>query len=134
MHFFLVAALLCVSQAQEKSAEHPILRAAKDSLADSNKPFALVVKFKVKDGQGPKFEAAVAKAVKETRKEKGNLAYEVSRAPKGSTYVIYERWENLPALAAHLKSAHFTNAWAAVDPLLEKEIEVDLLVPVPAGD
>jgi quinol monooxygenase YgiN len=134
MHIFLAAVLLSVSQPQEKSTEHPLLRAAKEGLADPNKPFALVVKFTVKEGQAKKFEAAVVKAIKETRKEKGNLAYELSRSPKGSTYVIYERWENLPALAAHLKTAHFNNAWTAVDPLLDKNIEVELLVPVSAGD
>jgi quinol monooxygenase YgiN len=134
MHIFLAAVLLSVSQAPEKSTEHPILRAAKESLSDPNKPFTLVVKFTVKEGQEKKFEAAMAKAVKETRKDKGNLAYELSRSPKGSNYVIYERWENVPALAAHLKTAHFNDAWKAVDPLLDKNIEVDLLVPVPAGE
>ena len=134
MHFFLAAVLLSVSQAQEKSPEHPLLRAAKESLSDSTKPFTLVVRLKVKEGQGPKFEAAVAKAVKETRKEKGNLAYELSRSAKGSNYIIYERWENLAALGAHLKTDYYKNASAAVEPLVDGDIEVDLLVPVPAGD
>jgi quinol monooxygenase YgiN len=134
MHFFLAAVLLSVSQAQEKSQEHPILRAAKESLSDTTKPFTLLVRFKVKEGQGPKFEAAVARAVKETRKEKGNLAYEVSRSAKGSTYIIYERWANLAALDAHLQTAHFKDATAALDPLLDGGLEVFLFVPVPAGN
>ena len=133
MHFLLAAVLLSVPQTQEKSKEHPLLRAARESLSDSTKPFTVVVKFKVKDGQGPKFEAAVAKAAKETRKEKGNLAYDVSRSAKGSSYMIYERWENLAALEAHLKSAHFKNVTAEVDPLVETNIEIDLFVPVSAG-
>jgi quinol monooxygenase YgiN len=109
------------------------LSVAKKSLSDTSKPFTLLVKFKIKEGQGPKFEAATAKAVKETRKEKGNLAYEVSRSAKGSTYIIYERWENLAALEAHLKTAYFKNATAEIDPLLDSDIEVDLFVPVSAG-
>jgi quinol monooxygenase YgiN len=134
MHFFLAAVLLSVAQAQDKSAEGAILRAVKEGLADSKKPFTLVIKFKVKEGQGAKFEAAMAKTIKETRKEKGNQAYELSRSAKGLNYVIYERWENLAALAAHLKTPHFKTAFEAVDPLLEKEIELDLMVPVSAGD
>jgi quinol monooxygenase YgiN len=134
MHFFLAAVLLSVSQAQEESTEHRLLRVAKGSLSDSTKPFTLVIKFKVKQGQGAKFEAAMAKAVKETRKEKGNLAYELSRSAKGSNYIIYERWENLAALGAHLKTDYYKNASAAVEPLVDGDIEVDLLVPVPAGD
>jgi quinol monooxygenase YgiN len=134
MHFLLVATLLSVTQAQEKSQEHPLLRVAKESLADSTKPFTLLVRFKIKEGQGPKFEAAAAKAVKGTRKEKGNLAYELSRTAKGTNYVIYERWENLAALDSHLKSAHFKTAWAELDPLLDGDLEVHLLVPVRTGD
>ena len=131
MHFFLAAVLLSVSQ-QGQSMEDVVLSVAKKNFSDSTKPFMLVIQFKVKEGQGPKFEAAMAKAVKETRKEKGNLAYELSKS--GSTYIVYERWENLAALGAHLKTAYFKNAWAEVDPLLESEIEVALFVPVPAGD
>jgi quinol monooxygenase YgiN len=134
MHFFLAAVLLSVSQPKDKSMGDFLVRAAKESLSDPTKPFTLVVRFKIKDGQGPKFEAAVAKAVKETRKEKGNQAYEVSRSAKGSNYVIYERWANLAALEAHLKTDYFKQAMAAVDPLLDKDIDVELLVPVPAGD
>ena len=135
MQFFLLTAvLLSVFQPQEKSKEDPLLRAAKEGLSDPTKPFTLVVRFKIKDGQGPKFEAAAVKAVKETRKEKGNLAYELSKTPKGPNYVIYERWDNLPALEAHLKTDNYKTVAAAVKPLLEAEIDVDLLVPVPAAD
>jgi quinol monooxygenase YgiN len=134
MHFFLAAVMLSVAQPKDKSVGDFLVRAAKEDLRDSTKPFTLVVRFKIKDGQGPKFEAAVANAVKETRKEKGNLAYELSRSAKGSNYVIYERWQNLAALEAHLKTDHFKKAMAAFDPLLDKDIDVELLVPVTAGD
>ena len=134
MHFFLAAALLSVSPAQGQTMEEVILSVAKKSLPDSTKPFTLVIQFRVKEGQEPKFEAAMAKAVKETRKEMGNQAYELSKTPKGSTYVIYERWENLAALESHLKTAHYKEASAAVKPLLDKDLDVELLVPVPARD
>lgn len=134
MQFMLVAVLLSVSQPQEKSKEHPLLRVAKESLTDTTKPFTLLVKFKVQAGKGPAFEAAAAKHANESRKEKGNLAYELSRSAKGTIYVIYERWENLAALEAHLKTTHFKNATATLDPLLDGDLEVYLLVPVKAGN
>jgi quinol monooxygenase YgiN len=134
MYFFLAAALLSVSQAQDQSMEDVILGVTKKNFSDSGKPFALVIQFKIKEGQGPKFEAAMAKAVKETRKDKGNQAYELSKTPKGSTYVIYERWENVAALEAHLKTAHYKEAAAAVKPLLDMNISVELLVPVPVSN
>ena len=132
MHLVLAAVLLSVAQ-QGQSMEDVILGVTKKNFSDSGKPFALVIQFKIKEGQGPKFEAAMAKAVKETRKDKGNQAYELSKTPKGSTYVIYERWENVAALEAHLKTAHYKEAAVAVKPLLEAEIDVDLLVPVAAN-
>jgi quinol monooxygenase YgiN len=134
MHFFLAVALLSASQLQKNSLEDFVFRAAKEGLPDPTKPFTLVVKLKVKEGEGPKFAAAAAKLVKATRKEKGNLAYELNRSPKGSTYIMYERWANLAALEAHLKSAHFKNATVEINPLLGPDIEVDLFVPEPAGD
>jgi quinol monooxygenase YgiN len=131
MHFVLAAVLLSVAQGQ--SMEDVILGVAKKNLSDTTKPFTLVIKFRVKEGQAAKFEAAMAKAVKETRKDKGNLAYELGKTPKGPNYVIYERWDNLAALEAHLKTAHYKEAATAVKPLLEAEIDVDLLVPVAAN-
>ena len=133
MHFFLAAVLLAVSQ-QGQSMEDVVLSVAKKNFSDSAKPFTLVIQFKVKEGQGPKFEAAMAKAVKETRKDKGNLAYELGKTPKGPNYVIYERWDNLAALEAHLKTAHYKDAAAAVKPLLDAQISVELLVPVPVSN
>jgi quinol monooxygenase YgiN len=132
MHLVLAAVLLSVAQ-QGQSMEDVILGVAKKNLSDTTKPFTLVIKFRVKEGQAAKFEAAMAKAVKETRKDKGNLAYELGKTPKGPNYVIYERWDNLAALEAHLKTAHYKEAAAAVKPLLEAEIDVDLLVPVAAN-
>jgi quinol monooxygenase YgiN len=134
MHFFLAAVLLSVAQPQDNSLENLLLRAAKEGLPDSTKPFTLVVGLKVKEGQGPKFGAAAAKLVKETRKEKGNLAYELNRSPKGLNYIMYERWANLAALEAHLKSAHFKAAAAEINRLLEPDIDIRLFVPEPTGD
>jgi quinol monooxygenase YgiN len=136
MHFFLAAVLLSVAQPQDKSKEDPILRSVKDNLSDPTKPFTLLLRFKVKEGQGPKFEAAMGKAVKETRKDKGNLAYELSlsRSAKGSNYIIYERWENLAALEAHMKTAHFKTTATEIAPLLESAIDLELFVPVPLGN
>ena len=134
MHFFLVAVLFSISQTQGQSMGDVILAAAKKDFSDPTKPFTLLIQFTVKEGQATKFEAAMTKTSEGTLKEKGNLAYELSRAPLGSRYVIYERWENLAAMEAHLKTAHYTKASDAVVPLLGRDISVELLVPVPVGN
>lgn len=129
MHSFLAAAvLLSISQAQDNPWQTTLVRAVKNSVADTSKPFVLAVRFKIKDPQ--KFEAAAAKHVKETRKDKGCQAYELSRTPKGSEFVIYQRWENLAAFDAHLKTAHFKTAMAAFEPLLDGDLDVHISVPV----
>jgi quinol monooxygenase YgiN len=134
MHFVLAVVLLSVAQAQDKTKEDPILAAAKESLSDPTKPFTLVLRFKVKEGQGPKFESVMAKAVKETRKDKGNLTYELNKSAKGSNYILYERWENVPALEAHMKTAHFKSTATELAPLLDGGIDLELFVPVPPGN
>src|SRR5690349_10077753 len=78
----LAAALFWSAPAAAQDKENPILALVKSELKDAAKPFTMVVTLKVKAGAGPKLEAAFAKAVAATRKEKGNLAYELSRSAK----------------------------------------------------
>jgi quinol monooxygenase YgiN len=134
MHFFLAAVLFSVSQPQGQGVGDSILAAAKKDLSDPTKPFTLLIQFTVKEGQAKKFEAAMTKTIEGTRKEKGNQAYELSRTPLGRGYVVYERWESLAALEAHLNAAYFKTALDGVVPLLERGTTVELLVPVPVGD
>lgn len=117
--------------AQEK--EHPIAAQVKASLKDPAKPFTMLVSFRVKEGAGPKAEAAFAKAVPPTRKEKGNRAYELNRSAKApAEYVLYERWQDLAALQAHLRAPHVTALLAELGDLLDGPPEVRVFVP--AGD
>jgi quinol monooxygenase YgiN len=134
MHFFLAAALLAVSQSQVQDVGDNILSVAEKGLSDPTKPFMLLIQFTAKEGQAKKFEAAMARTVKETRKEKGNLTYELSKSPSAPRYFIYERWKDLAALKAHLKMAYYQNALEEVLPLLETKITVEIIVPVPIGD
>src|SRR5205823_11280677 len=89
--------------ARGQSELHPIASQVKAELKDPAKPFLLVVRLQVKEGMGQKFEAAFAKAQKETRKEKGCSAYDLSRDTKEPTrYRVYERWRSLADLDTHL--------------------------------
>jgi len=85
----------------------PILDAAKKNVSDPAKPFTMVVVLTVKDGKGKELETAFAPAIKATRKEKGCLAYDLNGDTNDATkYYVYERWQSIPALEAHLKTAH----------------------------
>jgi quinol monooxygenase YgiN len=122
----VAVALLAIPQDQE----NPLIKMVRSSLGDETKPFTLVVRMKVKEGQEAKFEALVLKGVKETRKEKGNKTYELNRVAKGNEYILYERWENLNALKTHLETPHFTALMGEVTALLTDAPEVRLYVPV----
>jgi quinol monooxygenase YgiN len=129
----LTPLLLCTTLSPAAEPEHPVVATVRAAIQDPAKPFVIVVRTKVKDGAGPKFEQAFAKVAKESRKEKGNRVYDLSRSAKDpNEYLIYERWDNLPALAAHLKTPHFQEAAAALGELGASPPEIH--VRVPAGE
>jgi quinol monooxygenase YgiN len=128
----LTAALcLLVAPAAAQDQEHPIVAEAKASLKDPAKPFTLVVRIKVKEGAGAKFEAAYAKAAAGTRQEKGNRAYDLHRSAKApNEYLLYERWQDLAALQTHLKAPHFAAFFAEAGSLFDGRPEAQIMVPV----
>ncbi len=126
----LMLAVALVARASAQDKEHPVAREVKASLKDASKPFTMVLHVKLKDGAAAKFESAFAKAIRETRKEKGNKAYDLNRSTKvANEYIIYERWQNLAALNAHLNSPHITTLLATIGDLLAEPPAVKVLVP-----
>lgn len=88
-------------------ALHPIAAGVKAELKDPAKPFTLLVAVAVKEGTADKFEAAFAKALPPSLKDKGCLVYVLYRevgAP--NRYLVRERWENFHCLTAHLNTEH----------------------------
>lgn len=127
----LALALAAPAVAQEK--QNPIAAEVKAALKDPGKPFTMVIRLKAKEDAAEKFEAAFAKAIGPTRKEKGCLAYDLNRDAKAAgQYLLYERWQDLPSLEAHLQARHITTLLAELKELLAAPPE--LHVYVPAGD
>jgi quinol monooxygenase YgiN len=119
-----------VSRASAEEKESPIAARVKAAVKGSDRPFTLVVRFKVKDGAAAKFEAAFAKAAQETRKEKGNRAYDLNRDTQTPTqYLLYERWHDLAALEAHLKMPYLATLREQTADLQAGPPEVSILVP-----
>jgi len=127
----LVALALSGSSVGAEEELHPIAAQVKASLKDPAKPFAMAVILQVKDGMQEKFETAFAKALKATRKEKGNLTYDLNQDAKDSTrYVVYERWKNLAALDEHLKAPYLTTLLADLKEILAGSPDVKVMLPV----
>jgi quinol monooxygenase YgiN len=103
----LLAVLWNTNRVAGEDKENPVITFVKSRLKQPDKPFTLIVHVQVKEGAGKQFEAAFAKAISATRKEKGNLAYDLNRDTQDpSRYLVYERWKDLAALEAHLKTPH----------------------------
>lgn len=114
----LALVVLCAPvHAGEKS--DPIIDAAKKNVSDPTKPFTMVVVLTVKDGKGKELETAFAPAIKATRKEKGCIAYDLNGDKNDATkYYVYERWQSIAALEAHLKTAHIKTLLGTVGDLI----------------
>jgi quinol monooxygenase YgiN len=126
----VLAALLLVAAPALGQELHPIAAQVKAELKDPARPFTMVVSLQVKKGDEAKFETAFARAIAATRKEKGCIAYDLNHDLKDPTrYFVYERWSNLSALEAHLRSAHITTLLADLKPLLAGNPEVKVLTP-----
>jgi quinol monooxygenase YgiN len=119
-----------VSSAPAQEKENPIAARVKAAVKDPARPFTLVVRLKVKEGAAAKFEAAFARAAQATRQEKGNRAYDLNRDTQTATqYLLYERWQDLSALEAHLKTPYITKLLAETGDLLVAPPEISVLLP-----
>lgn len=110
--------------------ENPVIASVKSRLKNPDKPFTLIVRVQVKEGADKQFEAAFAKAIPASRKEKGNLAYDLNRDTENpSRYLVYERWKNLAALEDHFKTAHLKALLAELPKVTDGAPESQILLP-----
>jgi quinol monooxygenase YgiN len=122
---------LAVAPAAPAQEDNPIVALVKSKGADPAKPFALVIRFKAKDGA--KLEEAFRPAIRETRKEKGCVSYDLNRDPDdAAAYLLYERWKTVADLEAHLKSPHITKLLGELATVTDGP--PDLKVMLPAAD
>lgn len=130
---FVFALALAASFALAAAAQepHPIVAMVKGKLKNPDKPFVMVVTLKLKPGTQAKFEAAFAEAVKGTKTEKGNLAYDLSKSTDDDTeYTVYEKWKNLDALTEHIKTPYLEKTLAVVGELTDSPPKITVAVPV----
>jgi quinol monooxygenase YgiN len=119
-----VLALAGLPPAASGGQEHPAVALVKSKVKDPRKPFALIVTIKAKPGKGKELEAAFTPCIAATKKEPGCLAYELNRDPDDPTaYVMFEKFKNVAALEAHLKSEHTAKLLKALEPLTEGQIK-----------
>ena len=129
--YVLLAAVLCPAAQAADDKDDPIIAFVKPRLKDASKPFTLMVGVKVKEGAGEKFEAAFAKSLQATRKEKGCITYDLNRDTSDATrYQVYERWKSLADLEAHLKSDHIKALLRVLPDVTGGGLDLRVLLPV----
>jgi quinol monooxygenase YgiN len=127
---FLALAAFVGFLAPAAADDHPVVAAVKTKLKDPDKPFVMLVKVKIKPGMNEKFTALFAEAIKGTRKEVGNLAYDLNAdADDGQTYVVYEKWKSLKALEEHLKAEYVTKLLGSLTNLADGAPEIKVCLP-----
>lgn len=120
---------VCVA-APAAADDNPVLASVKAKLKDPDKPFVMVVKLKIKAGMNDKFTALFAEAIKGTRKEVGNLTYDLNRdADDGQVYIAYEKWKNLKALEEHMKADYVTKLLAGLADLADGAPDIKIFFP-----
>lgn len=133
---FLAASALILSAAAARAddADNPLVKQVRDKVGD-DKPFTLVVHFKVKSGSEKKFEELAARAAKGSRSEKGNVAYEFHHdTEKPSDYVLFERWKNVGALRVHFGKDYIKEFLAAMAEVSDGAPQVRVLTPIGSGE
>lgn len=101
--------------------------------ADDN--VVVVATFEAAAGNEEKVEQALRAAVPAVHAEPGCLRYALHRDRRSpSTFVLIENWASPEAVDAHRAGPALAELVAAVDGLLARPLDVQLLTPMPGGD
>ncbi len=113
--------------------DHPIVILVRGKLADTSRPFTLIVDLEAQAGRGDDVAAAIrhTRVVELSQSEPGCFAYEIVRdADAPDRFVVYERWCDLAALEAHVLMPHFAAAGESLGGLLACAPGVRVLMPL----
>ncbi|MCB2294990.1 antibiotic biosynthesis monooxygenase [Clostridium algoriphilum] len=87
----------------------------------------IVAKNSIKQGKVEEFKALTEKLINESRKEKGNISYNLYQDANNSNVLTFiEEWESLDIIKSHNNSKHFTSIVPKFEDLQESQSEVNL--------
>ncbi|WP_099466545.1 putative quinol monooxygenase [Konateibacter massiliensis] len=85
----------------------------------------VIANVQVKEGNGEKFVSAAQNCINETRKENGNISYNLlSNTEDKCNYTFVEEWESKESLDTHMKTEHFGSFGAAIQDLLAQPLDI----------
>jgi len=107
-----------------------IIAAFAAQVGDRHRSLALIARFRVRKGAGPRIEKAFAEAALQTAREAGVFAYQLHREPDNSdAFVVYERWRSLQDLEAHLRMPYIAALRAEIDTVMEGQPSFQVMLP-----
>jgi quinol monooxygenase YgiN len=107
-----------------------IVAAFASQVGGRHQPLALIARFRVRTGAGPRIEKAFAEASVPTAQEAGVLAYQLHREPDNpDAFVVYERWRSLEDLEAHLRTSYIVALRAEIDAVMERQPSFQVMLP-----
>lgn len=91
--------------------------------------FVVIAQYRARESEADRVAGALLNMVAPTRSEPGNLDYQVFRDPGDpSLFVLFERYADPGAFAAHRASPHFAAYLAGIVlPALETRVRLDLV-------
>lgn len=114
--------ILFVMETQAQDVNPDLLSAPiVEQVSDPNKPFSVLIDITLIPGQENEFERLFGPVIAEVRKEPGNIEFQLSRHPEESNvYFLYERWENVEVLKAHMTTSHMSQFWPKYFPMIAR--------------
>ena len=105
---------------QENGPLDSLLDRIKAIPGQADKPFSMIVQFKVKADKVETVLDAAKKAVPASRAEKGNAAYDVQQSLEDPTeFFVLETWRNAEALKFHSGTDHFAEFIKVIQTAIE---------------
>lgn len=93
----------------------------------------IIAKFDVLPECVEEFNKCAVNVTRETRKEKGNLAYRIYRDRKDKTkFTFIEEWLNDTAIEQHNCAKHFQKFLEDISPLTRGEVQIEQLTKIPS--
>ena len=87
----------------------------------------IVAKSIIKQGKQEDFKVLAEKLIRESRKEKGCISYDLYEdINRSNTLTFIEEWRNEEAIRLHNESAHFTGIIPILSELREGKPEINL--------
>ena len=93
----------------------------------------IIAKFNVLNGSVDEFKKCAVNVVRDTRKEKGNLAYKIYQSREDATkFTFIEEWLNDTAIEQHNNAKHFLQFLEDIKPLTDGDVQIEQLTKVPS--